>query len=304
MPAQARVPGRVYLVLVLAVLGISLAAPLIRLSTADPLSIAAWRLALAMLVIVPLAVRSGAWRHWQTLSHREIALCVAAGVSLALHFWTWNTSVGMTTVAASVVLVNLQPAFVAGGSALWLREPPSARQWLGVLVAIVGAAVIVGDDLLRGGLGGGKRALIGDLLAIAGAVTAAAYYLTGRRLRQKLDLLPYITLVYGACLLVLVALGLVTGARLWPQPPREWLIFALLAIGPMLLGHTGMNWALGYLPAHVVNVTLLGEPLGASLLAMLIPAIAEVPSLYTIAGGVLILGGIVVTSRNASAGNR
>jgi drug/metabolite transporter (DMT)-like permease len=283
------------------VFGISFAGPLIRLSAAHPLSIATWRLGIAMLVIVPLAIRGGGWRQWRTLSAADLLICLAAGVSLALHFWTWNTSVGMTTVAASVVLVNLQPVIVASGSALWLREPPTPRQWLGVFVAMIGAVVVVSDDLMSGGLGGNRRALFGDALALAGAVTAAAYYLAGRRVRQKMDLWPYVSLVYGACLFTLLALVLTVQAPLWPQPPRELLIFAALAIGPMLLGHTGMNWALGLLPAYVVNVALLGEPLVATLLAMFIPAIREVPSVYTVAGGALILAGIVVTSRSVKA---
>lgn len=288
-----------YLVLLLAVLGISFAAPLIRLSHAHPLTIATWRLAIALAVIVPLTLRGGGWRQWRTLVIGEWGACVAAGVALALHFWSWNTSLGFTTVAASVVLVNLQPAFVAAGSALWLREPPSGRQWLGVAIAIVGAIVIVGGEFGREGFGGGTRALIGDLLALAGAVTAAAYYLTGRRIRQRLDLWPYVTLVYGACFLTLLALAPLVGAPLLPQPTREWGIFALLAAGPMLLGHTGMNWALKLLPAYVVNLTALGEPVGATLLAMLMPGIGEVPSFLTLVGGALILGGIVVTARRS-----
>jgi drug/metabolite transporter (DMT)-like permease len=83
---------------------------------------------------------------------------------------------------------------------------------------------------------------------------------------------------------------------LLPQPPREFAIFAALALGPMMLGHTGMNWALKYLPAYVVNLTVLGEPVGATILAALIPGIGEVPRAWTVAGGALILIGVVVTS--------
>jgi drug/metabolite transporter (DMT)-like permease len=143
----------------------------------------------------------------------------------------------------------------------------------------------------------GSRALFGDLLALLGAVTAAGYYLIGRRLRQHLGLWPYVALVYGAAFATCLLLTQFAGKPLTPQPPRELAIFAGLAIGPMLLGHTGMNWALGHLPAFIVNLTTLGEPIGATILAALLPGIAEVPGVGTIAGGALVLAGVVLAAR-------
>jgi drug/metabolite transporter (DMT)-like permease len=134
-------------------------------------------------------------------------------------------------------------------------------------------------------------------------VTAALYYLTGRRLRKKLDLVPYVALVYGACLATLLAIAALVNAPLLPQPGREWAIFTGLAIGPMLLGHTGMNWALGHLPAYVVNITVVGEPVGAILLGALLPGIREVPTAGVLAGGALVLGGIVLTLPRREAGH-
>src|SRR5205823_3592868 len=108
------------------------------------------------------------------------------------------------------------------------------------------------------------------------------YFVIGRRLRATLDLWPYVSLVYGSCFVVLVALALVVRAPILDQPPRELTIFAALALGPMMLGHTGFNWALKFMPAYVVNLTLLGEPVGATILAALIPGIHEVPSMLTV----------------------
>jgi drug/metabolite transporter (DMT)-like permease len=141
------------------------------------------------------------------------------------------------------------------------------------------------------------RALLGDLLALVGAVTAAVYFVAGRRLRATLDLWPYVALVYGSCFLTLLALAVVAGAPLAPQPPHELAIFAGLALGPMLLGHTGLNWALKHSPAYVVNLTLLGEPIGATLIAALLPGIREVPGPLTFVGGAIVLTGILLTSR-------
>jgi drug/metabolite transporter (DMT)-like permease len=295
-------------VLAASLVGISFAAPLIRLSNADPLVIATWRLGFSMIVVAIALVWGGGWREWRTLSRTDYLLAAGAGVLLAVHFWSWNASLRYTSVAASVALVNLQPVLIAAASALWLKEPPSRRQWTGVTIAVVGALVVgladvpggwraLGPALVGGEGGAGSRALFGDLLALLGAATAAGYYLIGRRIRQHLGLWPYVALVYGAAFVSCLLFTRATGQALTPQPPRELAIFAGLAIGPMLLGHTGMNWALGHLPAFVVNLTTLGEPIGATLLAALLPGIAEVPGMGTIIGGALVLSGVLLAAR-------
>ena len=225
---------------------------------------------------------------------------MAAGVMLALHFWSWNASVSLTTIAASAVLVNLHPIIVAVISSLWLHERPTRRQWMGIAVAMIGALVVGAADIgaLRASASG--RALLGDGLALVGAFTVALYYLIGRRLRQTLDLWPYVGLVYGACLATLLIVAFLADAPLAPQPRRELMIFAALALGPMLLGHTGMNWALRYLPAYVVTLTVLGEPVGATLLAALLPGIREVPPVPTLLGGLLVLVGILLAMSRPS----
>ncbi len=287
------------LVLAGAVVGISFSAPLVRLSAAHPLAIAVWRLGFSLVLIAAALLVTGGWRQWRTLDRRGVVIACGAGAMLAVHFWSWNASVGMTTIAASVVLVNTQPVIIALLSALWLAERPTRAQWLGIAIAMTGALVVAAGDLGAEGFTG-TRALLGDALALVGAFTAALYYLAGRRLRQSLDIWPYVGLVYGACFVVLVAMAAVARVPVLGQPPRELAIFAALAIGPMMLGHTGLNWALRYLPAYVVNLTVLGEPIGATLIAALLPSIAEVPSPLTLAGGALVLAGLVFTLRRSS----
>ena len=291
---------RPWIVLVIAVLGISIAAPLIRLSAAHPVAIAVWRLAFSLAIIAVLLLATGSWRQWRTLRRRDLAVALGAGAMLALHFWAWNTSLGLTTVAASVVLVNTQPVIVAVLSAAWLGESPDRRQWLGIGIAVVGALVLVAGDLGLSAVAG-SRALLGDGLALIGAVTAALYYLAGRRLRRELDIWPYVGLVYSACLVTLLGIALVMRVPLAVEAPRELAIFAALAVGPMMLGHTGFNWALRYLPAYVVTLATLGEPAGATLLAALIPGIAERPSVLTLAGGAVIVVGVAIAVRKAPA---
>ena len=149
----------------------------------------------------------------------------------------------------------------------------------------------------------GNHALLGDGLALFGGIAAAIYYVAGRRLRGTLDLWPYVALVYGVCFVTLTAIALATTTPLLPQPPRELAIFAGLAIGPMLLGHTGLNWALKYLPAYLVILTVLSEPIGATLLAAVLPGIRETPSISTFVGGFVLLVGIAIAAmaRRSSA---
>jgi drug/metabolite transporter (DMT)-like permease len=285
------------LVLAGSLLGISLAAPLIRLSDAHPIAIAAWRLAFSLGPILLIGWRTGSFRAYRTLDRRLLLAAAAAGVLLALHFWSWNASLRFTTVAASVTLVNLQPAIIAAVSARLLGEAPSRRQWVGILLAMAGAIGVAWVDAPSEQAATGGTALLGDGLAVLGAITAAGYYLLGRTVRQVIDTWAYVLLAYGSALIVLLLLAPIAGASLWPQPPRELAIFAGLAIGPMLLGHTGMNYALGRLPAYLVNLTVLGEPVGATLLAALLPFIAEVPSTGTLLCGAVVLGGVVIAAR-------
>jgi drug/metabolite transporter (DMT)-like permease len=296
---MARHDRRAPFVLALALIGVSFSGPLVRLSQAHPLAIAAWRLGFSLVVVAAALLITGEWRQLRRVTRRELAIAVMAGALLALHFWSWNASVALTTVAASVVLVNTQPVVVALLSGLWLREAPTRRQWAGIFISMLGALIVALPDVSGAAADSTAhpRALLGDLLAIGGAVTAATYFVAGRRLRATLDLWPYVALVYGSCFLTLLLLAIAAGAPLAPQPPHELAIFAGLALGPMLLGHTGLNWALKHSPAYVVNLTLLGEPIGATLIAALLPGIREVPGPLTFVGGAVVLTGILLTSR-------
>lgn len=287
-------------VLALSLVGISFAGPLVRLSQADPVVIAVWRLGFSLLVVAVFLATTGEWRDWSRISRGELALAIAGGIALALHFWAWNASIHLTTIAASVTLVNLQPAVVAAISAFALREAPTRLQLAGIALAILGAVVIAAPDLQQGLAPAGNAPLLGNLLALSAAVTAAIYYTIGRRLRRGLGVWAYVGIVYAAAFLVLAAIAVARGAQLSPQPPREIAIFAGLALGPMLFGHTGMNWALKFLPAYVVNLTVLGEPIGATLLGALLPSVRQIPSVSTLIGGAIVLGGVVITTQAAT----
>jgi drug/metabolite transporter (DMT)-like permease len=282
-----------WLVLALALPAISTSGPLVRASFADPLAIAVYRLGFSLVVVAIALLATGTWRELRRIRPVELLIALGAGAMLALHFWSWNASIHLTTVAASVVLVNMHPPFVALLSTFWLREKPRPMQWMGIAIAMIGAAIVAASD--AGSLsaaGGSSRALLGDGLALIGAVTVALYFVAGRRLRGGYSVWPYVAVVYGAAFVVLVAIASARSVPLTGYPPRELFIFAALAAGPMLIGHTGMNYALRYLPAYIVNLTVLGEPVGATIIAFLVPSIREVPGVGTIVGGLVTLLGI------------
>jgi len=154
-------------------------------------------------------------------------------------------------------------------------------------------------DLL-GGVLVGPDPLYGNALALLGAVMAAGYVLAGRSLRQRVALVPYVVVVYSVCAITLLAVVLAQGHPLSGYPTREWLIFAGLALGPGLFGHTVINWALAHLESSVVSVSLLGEPIGATLLALVV--LAEVPTQFTVIGGVIVLVGIYYTASDRRGG--
>ena len=277
--------------LLAAVLAVSWAAPLIRLTGAPPLAIAAWRLTLASVFLLPFFARRSGRAGWTALGARERWIAVGAGVALAFHFAAWITSLRLTSVAASAVLVSLSPVFAWVLSSLFLRERPTPLQAAGIVLGVLGAAVIALGDARTGG----RHVLLGDLLALVGAVCAAAYLVVGRRLRASLGLVAYVTPVYGVAAAVLLAWASARSEAFRAYAPADWAIFAALAAGPMLVGHTGFNYALRYLPAYTVNVGVLAEPVGATFIAWSLPAIAEAPSASTLAGGGVVLAGVALT---------
>jgi drug/metabolite transporter (DMT)-like permease len=285
------------LALGVAVLAVSTSAILVRWSDAPNVVKALYRVSFTVGVLVPLAVRDRA--SIGQIRRRDGVVAVAAGVALAAHFVLWFRSLDHTTVAASVTLVQAQPAFVAVGAWLLLGERVSRRGAVGIAVALVGmAGLSVGRTAAATVRGGATPGVVGTAygngLALLAAVAVAAYYLAGRSLRRRLGVLPYVAVVYTACALALLVVAVTRGVPLLGYPPHEWALFVGMAIGPGVFGHTVINWALGHLESHVVSVTLLGEPLGSTVLAVVL--LSEVPTVGTLGGGAVVLVGIYVTA--------
>ena len=268
---------------------VSTASLLIRLSRAPSLAIASYRLLFATLILLPLFLIKDGIGELRVLSLQGLLRLVGVGVVLAAHFGSWITSLKLTSVASSVILVNASPIFVAVLSHLYLGERITGRGWLGTLTAFIGATIIsVGD------LGLGENNLLGDILALVGAIMLALYLLAGRSVRKELGLLAYVTPVYAVSALSLILCSILTGVPLATYPPEEFLLFLALAVFPMIFGHTVYNWALRYVEAPIVAVSLLGEPVGAILLAAIF--LHEHPGTIVALGGGLTLLGIYITA--------
>ncbi|WP_458206453.1 DMT family transporter [Haladaptatus sp. NG-SE-30] len=281
--------------LAVAIVAVSTSAILIELSSAPSIIKAFYRVLFTTLLLAPLAVTR--YRDdLRTFSRRDFLIAIVTGGALAIHFVTWFESLEWTTVAASVTLVQSQPLFVAFGAWALLDERVTQRTVVGIFVALVGMMAMSFGGLISGAVVAGENPLYGNALAVAGAIAAAGYVLAGRSLRQRVSLIPYVTVVYGVCTVVLLGAALFSDATvaLTAYPPIEWLLFLAMAIGPGIFGHTVINWALKYVESSVVSVSLLGEPVGSTLLALAI--LGEVPGIATVVGGIVVLGGIYVTS--------
>lgn len=302
MPGAMPVRWLPFLVLAGAVCIVSTASILIRLAQAEgasSLTIATVRLALAALVLAPLAwLRAGT--EIRTLKRPELGLCLLSGAFLAVHFWSWITSLEHTSVASSAALVTTNPLWVALASAVLLRERPGALALAGIGLTLAGSVLIFMADAGAGGAGG--TAVFGNGLALLGAISASGYLLVGRALRARISLLAYVWLAYSAAALLLAVALLASGAAIAGLPAPAWAFMALLALGPQLLGHTSFNWALRRLTATFVAVAILGEPVGSAILAWIILGEAFTP--IQLSGFVLLLAGIFVAARGEGGKGR
>jgi drug/metabolite transporter (DMT)-like permease len=286
---------RPQMVLFFGLLAVATAAIFIRLAQEEKvpsLVIAAGRMLTAILVLTPYV-----WQHYRAelaqLTRPDLLLCLLSGGVLGIHFAAWISSLEYTSVAASVVLVTTNPLFVALLSLPLLGEKVKTQVVAGIGLAFVGGIIVAlsgdaGDPPTR------SAPLLGNALALIGAVAAAIYFIIGRRLRANLALIPYIWLVYGAAALVLTLAALSAGQSFGGYTPLAYGWIIAMGLIPQLIGHSAFNYALGHLPAAYVSLVVLGEPVGSTLLAILI--LKEWPSPLAVLGSAIILAGIALAT--------
>jgi drug/metabolite transporter (DMT)-like permease len=295
MQSETPSRARVLAVLALGVIAVSTASILIRYLQQDgvpSLSIAAWRLTLAALILTPLMLTRGRV-DLARLGPREWLLALVSGAFLAIHFATWILSLEYTSVASSVALVTTNPIWIGIASWLIFRERLSGEMVLAIALAIGGSGVIFLADAQ--GDQPGRAPALGNTLAVAGSLAICGYLLVGRSLRRALPLIAYISVVYAVAALCLLGIALAAGATLAPLTRSAWLMLFALALGPQLLGHSTFNWALKYLSATVIALAILGEPIGSTFLAWVF--LDESVALTKLAGLALLLAGIFLAAR-------
>lgn len=276
---------KVKLIVLIGVLFVSFSSIIIKSSTAPSLIIATYRMAFTVaLMVIPFSIKEG--KEIKKVNIKTISLCVLSGVFLAFHFAAWNSSIKYSSIASCTVLVDTQPIFVVIASFFILKEKINKRSLICILIALGGSIIIsLGDTSL------GSNAIYGDFLALIGAIFVSLYMIIGRIVRQKISTTIYTFIVYISSTVTLVLLCIFSKIPLYPYPMGEIFRFLLLAIFCTILGHSIFSWALKYIKPSFVSTSILGEPIFATIWALLF--FNEIPKIWQIIGSILILVGII-----------
>ena len=273
-----------YFALMIGIFAISTSAILIRWSSSDPLVIGSYRQTFATFLFLPFLLKDK-FQEILNLSSREIFELLIIGILLGAHFGFWISSVKATSVAASVLLGTCHIVYVSIIGWIVFGEKLNNRGIIGTVIALAGIIILFWGDLVEDP--GNFR---GNFLAFISGILAGLYYLGGRKHRKNISLPTYAFIVYFSSAVVMWFVVLTQGLEYRSIPNSEFQLFFLMALVPTLLGHTMQNWALAFLPAYVISITLLAEPIGSGLLAWYI--FSEVPSLGVLVGGLIVLVGV------------
>ena len=262
-------PFNPYIAVVIGVIAVSTSAIFVKLAAGAPAGIIAfYRLFLAVLMMSPIIFVKYK-QEFRSITKRDWTLATISGVFLALHFILWFESLNYTSVASSVVF----------------GERFSVAAIISMLITLFGSFIIGWGDLQISGL-----ALLGDILALLGAVTVTGYFLLGQQLRRNLSLMTYTFIVYGISSLTMLIYNIVIGNNLFHYSANHWLLFLALAIIPTFLGHTLFNWALKWLSTSTISMAIVFEPIGATFLAYFI--LGEVVTSSQWLGGSIVIFGL------------
>jgi drug/metabolite transporter (DMT)-like permease len=271
-----------------AVLGVSLSAPLTAMVTAPILAIAFWRNAAGAVAMLPVLLTRDRARV-AALRWRDLRSSVVAGLFLAGHFAAWLPSLYLTTIGASVALVTTTPIWTALVARIsGVRFPPQV--WWGLALAVGGAALIAGVDVTVS-----LEALAGDGLALLGAIFAGGYVLAGARARVRLSTSAYTVTAYTTCALALALAALVVGSPLTGFSARDWWLIAGITVCAQLFGHTLLNLVLSSVGPTVVSLAVLLEVPGALLVALVL--LQQAPPLLALPGMAAVVVGVALVVR-------
>jgi drug/metabolite transporter (DMT)-like permease len=284
----------VYAWLAVGVASVSAVAIFIRLADTNPITFSAYRMLFAVpLVGIPTLLQARG--ELLGLRRHEVLLLVVSGLFLATHFAVWTASLSLTSVASSVLLVTMSPIFVAIGSYLFLREHVKPITIAAIVISLTGGVILAFGDL-----DWTDRRLLGDGLALTGALVVGTHMLIGRKARRTVGNLPYITVVYVVAAIALLAGAIVSGAPMLGLPPETYFWIFVTALVPQAVGHSLLNWSLAHVSATNVSLAVRAEPIVATLVA--VPVLGETPSWTVVPGGALILLGVYLAIRGESSG--
>lgn len=263
----------------------SLSSIIIRFSNAPALAISAYRMLFTCLMLLfPVLYKNR--NEFSAISAKDFTLCAASGFFLALHYASWISSIQMTTIANSTVLVACSPMFVAILNFFIMKEKPSYRMVIGIAMSLAGTFIIA-----MGSAGGSQNSMMaGNVLAFLGAIFVAVYLVIGGIVRKRLSAGTYVFIVYSVSAVVLFAMCFAGSIPIYPYPAREFALFFALAFFCSILGHTVYNYLVKYFSSTLISVSTLSEPIFASIMALFF--FSEIPTVHTLAGGIIILAGI------------
>lgn len=272
------------LIVLLGVIFVSFSSIIAKSSESPALIISTYRMGFTVIILLPV-VLSKKLDEIKKVDRKAFGICIVSGIFLALHFATWIESLKHTSVTSSTVLVNTHPVFIVLASFFIFKEKASKKTLITIGIALTGSIIIsIGDSSL------GSTILYGDILAILGAIFVAGYMMIGGIIRQKLSVIPYTFIVYTSSTITLILLSIFTNTPLYPYPAPELLRFLMLAVFCTVMGHSLFNWALEYVKPTYISTAVLGEPVFATIWAIIF--FNEIPRIWQIIGSVIILYGI------------
>ncbi|MGQ9844591.1 MAG: DMT family transporter [Caldisericia bacterium] len=273
-----------YFLIFLGIVSVSFAAIFIRISNSEPIVIATFRMGISSIILLPFYLS----KKRKVVFREDLKFLFFSGVFLALHFYTWITSLRFTTIMSSTVLVTTNPIFVSIFSFLLFKKRVKKRTILAIILSILGIILMSNGFSISSNLKG-------NILALTGALFASLYIISNYYLRKKYDLLDIIYPVYSVSFIVLIFLSLILKTKIYPLPIKEYLLFFLIALIPQVIGHSIFNYCLKFFSPIFISLTILGEPIGATIFGVIF--FKEIPKLLEIVGGFLIITGIVISDK-------
>jgi drug/metabolite transporter (DMT)-like permease len=278
--------------LIVGMIAISFAPILVRFSD-TPVSVQGmYRMLFTILIMLPFGTKQ--IPQLRIISKKDWALLGIAGFFLALHFLLWMESLNYTSIASSTIILSLEPVFVMIGAYFFFKDRIGTFALIGLIVALIGAICVGSGDISLS-----AKAFKGDLLSLTGTIAIVVNMLIAKRILSRVPSFLYSMIVFAVAFVSFTMYNLTMDFNFTGYPAKEWMIFVLLAIVPTVLGHMIFNWLLQYVKPTTISITVLAEPVGSSLLGMLI--FKEMVTSFQLAGGAFIIIGLLLYMRSESS---